>query len=56
MVKVNNLPKSPKEYIVVRYVENDFWYWGSWDDESKAKEVAQEISGIVLNRVDIHVG
>lgn len=55
-MKVNNLHKSPKEYIVVRYVENDFWYWGSWDDKNKANEVAKEISGMVIKREETNVG
>ena len=53
---VNNVPTNPKRYCVVRFFENAFWYWGSWDDFGKALEVANEIAGKVIPREEINVG
>ena len=54
-VEVNNCTDNPRKYIVARYIEatHDLWYYGSWDDLKKAKEVAEELyNGIVVERVD----
>jgi len=53
-VEVNNIPDNPCKYIVARYDPNSLslWYWGSWDDRQKAGIAAEEITGIVLERVD----
>lgn len=54
-VGVNNKPGDPKKYIVAKYdeVTQALWYWGSWDDLTKAKEVAEELyNGIVVERID----
>lgn len=54
-VGVNNAPDDPRKYIVARFDETThaLWYYGSWDDLTKAKEVAEEFyNGIVVERVD----
>lgn len=54
-VGVNNVPDDPRKYIVARFDETThaLWYYGSWDDLKKAKEVAEELyNGIVVERVD----
>lgn len=53
-VKVNNVPDNPCKYIVARYDSNSLslWFWGSWDDKQEAGIAAEEITGIVLERVD----
>lgn len=45
---IKNLPATYKPYIVARVVDDDLWYWGSWDDEERAHAVANEIGGIVV--------
>ena len=45
-VKVNNLPDTEEEgFMVVRRDEHDasLWYYGTFDTEDRAKEVAIEI-------------
>ena len=53
-VEVNNVPENPSKYIVARYDPNtlSLWYWGSWDDRQEAEIAAEEITGIVAERID----
>lgn len=44
-VKVNNLPDDAKGFIVCSVIDNEFWYYGCYQNEEKAKEVAYEIQG-----------
>ena len=48
MYKVNNLRKENLEhnFIVTRFVDDEFWYWGAYDDEAKAQAVAEEVRGV----------
>lgn len=49
-VIVNNIPKGcVKRYIVARYysLDDGLWFHSSWDDESKARQVASEVEGVV---------
>lgn len=47
---INNVPAYAEKYlfIVAREVEGEFWFWGAWNDEAKADEVAEEIGGKVF--------
>ena len=49
-MKVNNLPAYAydHQYIVARECDDEFWFWGAWDDLQAAQEVATEISGTVI--------
>lgn len=56
-VEVNNTP-SPEdtlEYVVARWSKDTsgLWYWGSWDNEAQANEIAKMIDGIVVRRVKL---
>ena len=54
-VGVINQPDDSRKYIVARYdgVTQALWYYGSWDDLKKAREVAEEFyNGIVVERID----
>jgi len=53
-VEVMNTPEIVEKYVVARFDENtnQLWFYGSWNDEIKAKDVAIEIDGIVVRRVD----
>ena len=45
--EVNNIPNETR-----RFVANELWYWGSWDNLEEAKRVAEEFeNGIVVERV-----
>ena len=51
-VVVNNCPKDCLEYIVARWSnDSGLWFWGSWDNEKQANEVAKTIGGIVVRRI-----
>ena len=51
--KVNNVPQYAHNYRywVVRAVEGELWFWGAWNDENRANEVAAELlnGAIVVN-------
>lgn len=32
-----------KIYVVYRWVDGAFWYWGKWSDRNRANEVAMEL-------------
>ena len=51
--KVNNLPKPEliKKYVVARWADGELWFWGTWDDNKRANEVAEEIGGIVVENL-----
>lgn len=49
--KVNNLPDEPKRYVVARVIDGEFWFWGSYEAEDRAKQAAGEIDGVVLENV-----
>lgn len=49
-VEVLNAIKNCEKYIVARVDQGHLWYYGSWDDEDKAYEVAVELDGVVVER------
>ncbi len=53
IVEINNLPEEVEDWVVARYSPQarDLWYWGSWDNEEQAKEVAKLIDGLVVKKV-----
>ena len=53
-VKVENAPKECEKWIVARFdvYTNKLWWWGSWDSEERAREIAKTIDGVVLERMD----
>ena len=53
IVEINNLPEEVEDWVVARYSPQtrDLWYWGSWDNEVQAKEVAKLIDGLVVKKV-----
>lgn len=52
-MKINNLQKANGDYIVVRGVDGEFWYWGTYTTEERARQVARDINGFVIERRDI---
>lgn len=36
-MQINKLPMDYKKNVVAMLVDGEFWYWGSWDDKSKAE-------------------
>lgn len=49
-VKVNNVTEGEEKFVVARVSDGEFWYWGRYNEE-KAKEVAKEIEGVVLEEI-----
>jgi transcriptional regulator with XRE-family HTH domain len=50
-VKVYNCPNDVEQYIVARLSNGELWYWGCYEDESEAIEVADEFeNGLVVMR------
>lgn len=54
MTHIKNLPDYAYDYdfIVVRLCDDDFWFWGAYDTFDKAQNVADDIDGIVVIRMD----
>ena len=51
MYTINNLPEYAKEkaFIVARICDGELWFWGAWDNQEKANEVAYGLeNGICL--------
>lgn len=58
MYSVNNVSKSylNSEYSVIREVENEYWYYGSYDSLERAQEISKTIcNGLVVKSKDIDV-
>ena len=45
--EVKHIPDYARytKVIVVLYINGHFWYWGAFNDESKARTVARAIGG-----------
>lgn len=41
------------EFVVVRKIEGDLWFWGRYTNGHKAEQVALEIGGIIIHNVRI---
>lgn len=50
MIQINNMNELAwkRKYIVCQNVNNEFWFWGAWDDVEKAHEVAKNIDGYLI--------
>ena len=50
MVKINNMTEFAKSqaYIVARYWDGGYWYYGAYNDAVKAYAVADEVGGVVF--------
>lgn len=54
MKHINNLPAyaSDYNYIVARICDNEFWFWGAYETFDRAQDVADEVNGIVVIRME----
>ena len=52
-MKINNLPTEHKNYVVARYCDDGWWYWGSYDALDKAYLTAEDVDGQVFHSVEI---
>lgn len=53
-VEIRNLPRPEeiKKYTVARYVDDEWWFWGTWDEKSRALEASRDIKGAVFEYVE----
>lgn len=42
------------EFIVARFCEGDWWFYGAYNDGWKAEQVAVEVDGMVFHNVRAH--
>lgn len=49
-VKVKNVTEGEEKFVVARVSEGELWYYGRYEEE-KAREVAEEIGGIVVEEI-----
>ena len=49
-IEIKNLPENPRPWIVVRLVDGDYWFYGSWDEPERAYEVSADVIGQVFPR------
>lgn len=47
---INNLPDYANDYefIVARFADGEYWFWGAYADGWKAEEVAEKIGGVIF--------
>lgn len=47
---IHNVPERAYQsrYIVARYSEGSFWFWGAWNNGEEANEAAENIGGVVF--------
>lgn len=55
MITLTNIPEyaTKYEFIVVRNVEGENWFYGAYTDGFKATKIACEIGGVVIHNVRI---
>lgn len=54
-IKINNMPEyaSHYEFVVVRNVDDQLWFYGVYRDGFKADEIAHQIGGLIVHNVRI---
>lgn len=52
---INGMPKYARNlpYIVAREVNGEYWFYGAYDDEYMAEQVAYEIDGFIWDNPGI---
>ena len=55
MMNLVNCPEYANhyEFVVVREVDGDLWFWGAYANGFKADRVAREIGGLIVHNVRI---
>ena len=41
------------EFVVARERDNEYWFWGAYEDGFRADKAASEIGGVVFHNVRI---
>lgn len=52
--KVNNLPNEIDKYVVARIDDftREMWFWGTYNDKSRAEKAVRDVDGVILERMD----
>ena len=50
MIEIRNIPSNHRKYVVARNVDNEYWYFGSFDNEEIAHVTALTVGGEVFVR------
>lgn len=58
MTKVNNVSNYAwdKVYMVIRWCDGEWWYWGATDNDNEAMEMAQYCNGETREVADCECG
>ena len=58
MTIINNLPKCAADYpyIVARFVDGNWWFWGAYSDRRRAANAAWEEDGEVFTQDEVEAG
>lgn len=50
MMNINNMPEyaNKYQYIVCRVVNGALWFWGAYNEKSRAAEAAAAVGGTVV--------
>lgn len=52
-VTINNMPNAePEKYVVARYCDGEWWYYGMYDNKEKAYAVSEEVGGYVFEYIE----
>ena len=54
MADIKGVPEYAydRRYIVARECNNAWWFWGAYDDSTKATMAAEQIGGVVYDRAE----
>jgi len=52
---INNMPSYANEYnyIVACEYDNEYWFYGAYNNKEKAEEVANNYEGVVFSNLEI---
>lgn len=42
LATVKNITDNPRKYVVAKVVDNELWYWSTWNDKAMAEQSAKE--------------
>lgn len=52
LAEVNNLPDEIDKYVVAKVCDGEMWFWGTYDDKSRAEKAVRDVDGVILERMD----
>lgn len=54
-LNILNMPEYANDYefVVVRKIDDYFWFWGAYAEGYKAERIARDIDGLIVHNVRI---